>query len=111
MDYGSNPAGNNLNIIDDKGKKKMDLLQGFRKQEYSSNSGTTNTKVNLDNYESNDNKIKNDFQKFMGMNSIKISSTDNGNSNMLDKINSINLNNKDLLNSIKGKNPENIKVY
>ncbi len=112
-DYGSNPGNNN--ILDDKGKKKLDLLQGFRKNQNGSSSNIGNTSMGntvsnniltgKNNYESNDNKTKIDFQKFLGMNPNKsIQGENNGIQHK--QI----LNPGSVLNSIKGKNPENIKV-
>jgi hypothetical protein len=70
LDYNSNSG---INALDDKGKKKLELLSGIRKQDYNStinpnsvivnNGNNYNSNVNTD-FELNDNK-KNDFQKFM----------------------------------------------
>ncbi len=105
MDYGSNPGGA---AIDDKGKKKLDLLQGIRKQDYLSNSVASSSAVNVNvasAYESSDNKSKNDFQKFLGMNANKTAS-DTSNTAFLRQ----GTMNTATLSSIKAKNPENIKV-
>jgi hypothetical protein len=71
FDYNSNSGSN---ALDDKGKKKLELLSGIRKQDYNSainsntvlvnNNNNYNTTINTD-FELNDNKAKNDFQKFM----------------------------------------------
>lgn len=66
-DYNSN---SNSSALDDKGKKKLEILSGIRKQDYNT---SVNTNVSANNYnstinsnfESSDNKAKNDFQKFM----------------------------------------------
>jgi hypothetical protein len=105
-DYGSNQSGISL---DDKGKKKLDLLQGIRKQDYLSNSVSTslNSNVNMNStYESNDNKSKNDFQKFLGMNANK-SVPDTSNAGLLRQATLSSA----AASSSKAKNPENIKVY
>jgi len=68
-DYNSN---SNSAALDDKGKKKLELLSGIRKQDYNTSVNTNssvgnnnfNTNINA-NFDSNDNKAKNDFQKFM----------------------------------------------
>lgn len=108
-DYASNPS---LNGIDEKGKKKLDLLQGIRKQDYSSNAnGTSNDEnsIRSNNYESTDIKSKVDFQKFLGMNANK-----NINANDAYSTNYQRTSNKSsaasALNSLKTKNPEIIKV-
>lgn len=105
MDYGSNPGGM---ALDDKGKKKLDLLQGIRKQDYLSNSNTSSSTANMNgntHYESSDNKSKNDFQKFLGMNANKTVS-DSSNASMLRQ----GTLNPATLSSLKAKNPDNIKV-
>lgn len=105
MDYGSNPGGA---VIDDKGKKKLDLLQGIRKQDYLSNTVSSSSTSNINGtstYESTDNKSKNDFQKFLGINANKIGS-DTSNANMIRQT----ALNSAALSSLKSKNPENIKV-
>lgn len=68
-DYNSNSISA---ALDDKGKKKLELLSGIRKQDYNTSVNTNssvgnnnfNTNINA-NFDSNDNKAKNDFQKFM----------------------------------------------
>lgn len=105
MDYGSNPSAA---AFDDKGKKKLDLLQGIRKQDYMSGSISSSSTANVNGssaYESSDNKSKNDFQKFLGMNANKTVS-DTSNNNLLRQGT---LNSATLI-SLKAKNPENIKV-
>ena len=102
-EYNSNPG---LNAIDDKGKKKLDLLQGIRKQDYAS---TSNANVNANSaYESSDNKSKVDFQKFLGMNANKTAAPSDAYASNLQK--SSNFNTSSALNSLKTKNSENIKV-
>jgi len=116
LDYASNSG--TTNILDDKGKKKLDILQGFRKNDYSSNTNSGNSvlgnSVNINstttgsnNYESTDNKSKNDFQKFLGMNANKTAAASDS-SSILQRQGTINANSA--LNSLKGKNPDNIKV-
>lgn len=105
IDYNSNIGSNS---IDDKGKKKLDLLQGIRKQDYSSNtiSLSSNTNVNGANpYDSTDNKTKNDFQKFLGMNANKTSDTSS--TGLLNKQTTLT---SSALNSLKGKPTGDIKV-
>lgn len=104
-EYGSNPNGV---YLDDKGKKKLDLLQGIRKQDYLSNSASSSSTTNVNGnstYESTDNKSKMDFQKFLGMNANKTVS-DTANANLL-KQSTLN---STTLSSLKNKNPDNIKV-
>lgn len=102
-EYSSNPG---LNGIDDKGKKKLDLLQGIRKQDYGS---TSNANVNgTTNYESTDGKSKVDFQKFLGMNANKTTTSADAYASNYQR--SSNMNPSSALNSLKSKNPENIKV-
>lgn len=66
-DYNSN---SNNSALDEKGKKKLELLSGIRKQDYNTSAtGGQNLSVGnsnmTQNFESNDNKAKKDFQKFM----------------------------------------------
>lgn len=111
-EYSSNPGG--LNGIDDKGKKKLDLLQGIRKQDFASNSNANasgNVNVNAISssaYESSDNKSKVDFQKFLGMNANKTVVPIDAYASNYQR--SSNTNASSALNSLKTKNPENIKV-
>jgi len=103
-EYSSNPGSIS---IDDKGKKKLDLLQGIRKQDYGS---TSNANVNGNTaYESTDGKSKADFQKFLGINNTNKTST------VMDPYLSnyqrgSNINPSSASNGMKTKNPENIKV-
>jgi len=111
-EYSSNQGFNNS---DDKAKKKLDLLQGIRKQDYNgiSNSIVNATANSSSAYESNDTtKSKVDFQKFLGMNANKtiVSTSDAFGSNYQRGSNNNPASTSAALNSLKTKNPENIKV-
>lgn len=64
-EYGTN----NTNQGDDKGKKKLDILQNIKKQDYSSKPSGNSIDISNNPYESNDNKTKVDFKKFYESNS------------------------------------------